>query len=85
MQDLGDAAVGGFTLENNLRRQSSQQAAQATAATSAGMAERLDRILQAIEKGQVIALDGRQLVGGTATLYDNAMGRRQVLAARGAI
>lgn len=45
----------------------------------------LEKILTAIEKGQVITLDGDALVGATANKMDNALGRRRALASRGAI
>lgn len=45
----------------------------------------LEKILSAIEKGQVLLLDGEALVGATASRMDNALGRRRDLAAKGAI
>lgn len=45
----------------------------------------LEKILAAIEKGQVIALDGDAIVGATADRMDSALGRRRTLASRGAI
>ena len=45
----------------------------------------LDRILAAIEKGQVLLLDGDALVGATANRMDSALGQRRALASRGAI
>ena len=45
----------------------------------------LEKILTAIEKGQIITLDGDALVGATANKMDNALGRRRALASRGAI
>lgn len=45
----------------------------------------LEKILEAIEKGQVLTIDGDTLVGATADRMDNALGRRRVLATRGAI
>lgn len=45
----------------------------------------LEKILAAIEKGQVLTLDGDALVGATADRMDNALGRRRALASRGAI
>lgn len=45
----------------------------------------LDKILAAIERGQVITIDGDTLVGATADRMDNALGSRRVLSARGAI
>lgn len=44
----------------------------------------LEKILAAIEAGQVIALDGDLLVGGTADRMDRKLGQLRVLTARGA-
>ena len=49
-----------------------------------GLTDRLDKILTAIEAGKVIALDGDTLVGATVDRFDNALGQRRALAARGA-
>jgi hypothetical protein len=62
-----------------------QSVTQPAAGTPTGMLDKLDLILQAIERGQVLTIDGKQLVGGTATMYDNALGQRRALAARGAL
>lgn len=56
-----------------------------TMATAAGISEKLDQIYKAILSGQVIMLDGKTLVGSTATRYDNELGQRRVLAERGAL
>ena len=71
-----------------LRNVAEQQAARQTtgqmaAATANG--PMLEKILTAIEKGQVLLLDGEAVVGGTAAKMDNALGRRRALASRGAI
>jgi hypothetical protein len=50
-----------------------------------GNADKLDKILAAIERGQVLTIDGKTFVGGTAAMYDNELGRRRALAARGAL
>lgn len=77
-----DTAQGmnGLTLERNIRT--------SYAATSAGSGTsvlgKLDAIYEAIKAGQVIALDGKQLVGATAGSYDAALGKTRALAARGA-
>lgn len=73
-----DAAdtVNGATLERDL---------QANFGTGAGLMDKLDRILTAIERGQIITIDGDQLVGATADRYDRRLGARRMLAARGAI
>ena len=54
-------------------------------AGSEGLGAKLDRILAAIERGQIIALDGDKLVGGTAERMDKRLGQLRVLAARGAL
>lgn len=80
-----DAATGmdGLGVERGLQtRRSSAAAAQASA--TSGLAGKLDLILAAIERGQLITIDGKQLIGATADGYDNALGQRRVLAARGA-
>jgi hypothetical protein len=80
-----DAAqtVDGMSVERSLRR--SSVAAQAAAAIPAGLTDKLDRILEAIERGQVLTIDKNLLVGGTATDYDMKLGQRRALAARGAL
>jgi Na+-transporting NADH:ubiquinone oxidoreductase subunit NqrA len=50
-----------------------------------GLGAKLDRILAAIERGQVLMIDGDALVGATANKMDNKLGQRRVLAARGAV
>lgn len=83
--DVLDAAaqgVNGLALD----RQLSTTASVAPAAASGGdIGSKLDRILAAIEKGQVIALDGDLLVGATVDRIDNRLGQRRALAARGAL
>lgn len=54
-------------------------------ASGGGMFEKLDKILAAIERGQIITIDGDALVGATADRFDRRLGQRRVLAARGAI
>lgn len=50
-----------------------------------GLMPKLDKILAAIERGQIIAIDGDKLVGATADAFDRRLGQRRVLATRGAI
>ena len=81
-----DAATGdvdGFALE----RQLSQSAAvsSAAAASNSGLAAKLDSILAALERGQVLTIDGKKLIGATVDGYDAVLGQRRVLAARGAL
>ena len=80
-----DAATGmnGLGVERGLQN-SRSAAAVAQASATSGLAGKLDLILAAIERGQVIIIDGKQLIGATADGYDNALGQRRVLAARGA-
>jgi phage-related protein len=81
---LGEAeGLNGLTLERNLQHTFAAPAS--VSAAESGMLSKLDSILAAIEKGQVLLLDGDALVGGTAQRMDNALGRRRALTARGAI
>jgi len=71
-----------------LRSVADQQAArQATIQTAAAAsnATMLEKILAAIQEGQVLTLDGDTLVGATANRMDTALGQRRALASRGAI
>lgn len=71
-----------------LRRVADQQATRATTAqlSAAGAtAPVLEKILAAIERGQVILLDGKQLIGSTAAGYDSTLGQRRALVERGAL
>lgn len=77
------SGVNGLQLERGLYRQN--VAAQTVTVAPTGLAEKLDRILAAIERGQVLTIDGKQFVGGTAAMYDNTLGQRRALAARGAL
>ena len=81
-----DAATGmdGLGVERGLQR-SRGAAVAAQAATTSGLAGKLDLILAAIERGQIITIDGKQLIGATADGYDTALGQRRVLATRGAL
>lgn len=75
--------VGGIQMERRLT-----QTAAATVPTfslGGGVAEKLDRIMAAIEKGQILTIDGNALVGATAGRYDVALGKRRGLSARGAL
>ena len=57
------------------------QAAQAAASSAA----QLDKILAAIERGQILTIDGKALVGATAGKMDSTLGQRRELTARGAL
>lgn len=50
-----------------------------------GNGSKLDAILAAIERGQILTIDGKAWVGATADLTDNALGQRRALVARGAV
>ena len=80
---LGEAdSMNGLTLERNINHAFSGTAAEQA---QSGLLGKLDSILAAIERGQILMLDGDLLVGGTADRMDNKLGRRRALAARGAL
>lgn len=75
---------GQKALRSVAERQTAHQTSQQMAAASTH-GPMLEQILTAIQKGQVLLLDGDALVGATANRMDNALGRRRDLAAKGAI
>jgi phage-related minor tail protein len=77
------AGLNGLTLERQLQHTFNPPAA--AAAAESGLLSKLDRILEAIERGQVLTIDGEALVGSTLHTYDNKLGQRRALAARGAL
>ena len=79
-----DAAqtVDGLSIDRSL---SGTSAAAQVAASNSGIVGKLDAILSAIERGQVITIDSKQLIGATADGYDTTLGRRRALVARGAL
>ena len=79
-----DAAndINGLTLGRQLQTTFSGSAA---TTTGDSVLDKLDRILDAIERGQVLTIDGDQLVGATADRYDRRLGQQRALAARGAV
>lgn len=80
---LGEAAdLNGLTLQRKLNTTFTNTGAESSTSVLLG---KLDAILAAIERGQVIAIDGRQLIGATADGYDNTLGQRRALVARGAL
>lgn len=81
-----DAATGmnGLGVERGIQTRRNAAAVAQASATS-GLAGKLDLILAAIERGQVIALDGDTFVGATVGKYDAALGQRRLLAERGAL
>ncbi len=80
--DAAAAPVDGLSLTRALSRPATVNAA--PVASDGGLGAKLDKILAAIEKGQVLAIDGDQLVGATAGRMDKILGQRRALAARGA-
>lgn len=81
LDELG--APDGMAIERQINHSYTVSAAAATA-QNASLIGKLDQILQAIERGQVITLDGNALVGGTVNAMNNALGQRRILAERGA-
>lgn len=83
--DLLSSADGfnGLTLERQINHKYSSTAAAAQVAN--GLNAKLDQILDAITRGQVILLDGKKLIGGTAEGYDAALGQRRALIEMGAL
>ena len=81
--DAAAAPVDGLSLTRTLSRPAAAPAA--PVGTESGLGAKLDRILEAIERGQVLMIDGDALVGATANRMDNKLGQRRVLAARGAV
>lgn len=80
---LGEAAdLNGLTLQRKLNTTFTNTGADSS---TSGLLGKLDAILAAIERGQVIAIDGRQLIGATADGYDTTLGQRRALVARGAL
>lgn len=77
-------SIGQRTFRSIAEQQSAKYAAGQTPVV-ADNGPMLERILGAIEKGQVLMLDGDAVVGGTAAKMDNALGRRRALASRGAL
>ena len=80
--NIGDAVEGGLTLDRQLQTPSVSALG---ASGGSSVADKLDRILAAIERGQVLTIDGNLLVGATADRYDSKLGQRRALAARGAV
>ena len=83
--DVIDAAgqMDGLAIE---RRVAHTFAAPATVQMdNVSMAGKLDQILKAIERGQILVLDGKKIVGATANMTDSALGQRRALVARGAM
>lgn len=82
--DAYDVPTDPTDVLRNLDAQRTQRQSQQTAAARSSSATMLEKILAAIEAGQLLVLDGDQLVGGTAAKYDKRLGQDAILAARGA-
>lgn len=82
--DMLDEAsqLNGLTLERRLTHVFNPGTPSDGASTMLG---KLDQILLAIERGQVLTIDGNALVGATANSMNNALGQRRILAERGAV
>ena len=85
-QDMigGAEAINGLTLERRVAN-SFGSSASPSLGIADGIQGKLDQILTALQRGQVIMLDGKVLVGSTAARYDTELGQRRVLAERGAL
>ena len=46
---------------------------------------KLDKILAAIQAGQILTIDGKRLVGETYDQMDSTLGQRRMLVERGAV
>lgn len=75
--------LNGMTINRQLNTAFTASAPMSSAET--GILSKLDKILTAIENGQIIAIDGEALVGATLSAYDAKLGQRRLLAARGAL
>lgn len=75
--------IGGIAMERSLQRRVAP--AQTAADPAAGIGNKLDAILSAIERGQVITIDSKKLIGATADGFDTILGQRRALVARGAL
>lgn len=75
--------VDGMAIERRINHSYSAEAA-AAASQSSGMLAKLDQILKAIERGQILTINGDTLVGATVDKMNDALGQRRVLAERGA-
>lgn len=81
---LGEVQSG-FQLDQGIQQRGAQMASAQYSLMTDGMGSKLDKILTAIERGQVLTIDGRAFVGHTAGMYDNNLGQRRALVARGAL
>lgn len=77
--------MDGLSLERSLQQRAMKSAVSVTTVADEAMLTKLDQVLTAIQKGQVLTIDSKKLIGATVAGYDNALGQRRVLAAHGAI
>jgi len=75
----------GMSVERSIKNGEMRRVMEVTAMSDNTMLGKLDSIVSAIERGQVLTIDGKQFVGGTAQMYDSRLGQRRALVARGAI
>lgn len=78
-EDLGQTAARGVA------ERASTRTTKGFETILAGNNTKLDQILKAIENGQILTIDGEALIGATADRYDNKLGQKRILAARGAL
>ena len=86
MQELSDGLIAdasGFGAPT-VNSKVTHMVAAASSADS-GLMQKIDQLIAAVEKGQVIALDGKKLIGATAETIDNVLGKNRVMAAKGAV
>ena len=83
--DMLDAAgrLNGLAIERSVAH--TFAAPEATYVDNLNTVGTLEKILEAIKRGQVLALDGKKIVGATASMTDSALGQRRALVARGAM
>lgn len=81
--DAAMTPVDGLSLTRALSRPAAANVL--PAASDGGLGAKLDKILAAVERGQVLTIDGDTLVGATASKMDTRLGQRRALAARGAV
>jgi phage-related protein len=76
--------ANGLSLERGISHAAATPAGASTV-LNGGLMSKLDSILEAIERGQVLTIDKDKLVGYTLNSYDSKLGQRSVLAKRGAL
>ena len=76
--------ANGLSLERGISHAVATSAS-APSVLNGGLMSKLDRILEALERGQVLMIDKDKLVGYTLNSYDSKLGQRSVLAKRGAL